>query len=81
VGHVVTRLGVVIAKAVVVEAGLGIFVLVLVAKGAGRPHAFEVAQLAVAAELGAPGAGAALVDQLQGRAQVVGEDAVALGSC
>jgi hypothetical protein len=50
---VVAGVGVVVAKAVVVEARLGVLVLTLVAERAGCARTFEVAQLAVVAELGA----------------------------
>ena len=70
--------GVVVAEAVVVEAGFRVLVLALVTEGAGGARAFERAHAAVAVELGLPGAPALPVDQLQGRAQVVGQDALAL---
>jgi hypothetical protein len=45
--------GVKVSEAIVVEASFGILVLTLVAERAGCARTFEVAQLAVVAELGA----------------------------
>ena len=70
--------GVVVAETVILEAGFGVLVLALVAEGAGGARAFKRAHATVAVELGLSGVPALPVDQLQGCAQVVGQDALAL---